>query len=142
MAAVWVALIQTNIPHDENDCNTKLFIQGDHHYLLLTSNGGISAWKSEEEAVESLEGPRKDCLNRGGTWAASAVVHAITFRPSIIRMESEEDLIKTFFPDQKVGEQSKCPLYTLGSVSGSMTGLLVDELVGEELWENGRKCFY
>lgn len=99
--------------------------------LMSGSDGVIEAFKTVKEGLDAFETPRRSGHARGYEASMSALIHAISFRPSIIQVEGTKDL------EDLLGEPP-WSVTGFGNVSGRMCGLEIkDQEKARKVFEGG-----
>jgi len=115
---------------DEKTYVVLIEAQGEY-YLMASDDNSIQAFKTETKGIQHFEAGYNDCHRRGYSQSMSALINAITFRPSIIESSSLE-----FITNHIVDENPK--IVKLINVSGHMKGITTRPEAAE-YWKNGTK---
>lgn len=105
---------------------------GNHIVVMVNrSDNAIQAFHTEQEGIDHFEGMYNINHARDYTSSMSALINNISFRPSIVGVESLDEVINNILSDPP-------KLLKLQNVSGRMMGISTRECA-EDYWEKGAK---
>ncbi len=102
----------------------------DAFYILSDDDGTVCGYDTEKAALDMVEGGYNSSHRRGYEASMSACVNWLFFKPKVVSTTGTDDLLARFFLTPQ------CTAVRLGSVAGSMTGLLCDRDV-KAIWDAG-----
>ena len=102
----------------------------DKYYLMSSPEGTVDAFDSCADACYHFEEGYRQAMAIGGNWPASAAINFLQFQPSVVEIESDEDVKSLVdIPFQN---------YALHSIAGLAHGIPCNAN-GEEAWKKGIK---
>lgn len=133
--SILTSFIGNNSPQQEIEMPepiawVALFEQKSNTYLM-THNGTIHGFRSQEDALAYFGDSYCDAHQRGIERSMSAVMHWITFQPAVVPLYTEHQLQDWIEAD----EDGKAAGVSFYAVCGVMTGVKIKDSVVKELKE-------
>lgn len=104
---------------------------GQDRYILTTNDYSILAWGSVDDALAYFEDGYMESHGRSYESSMSACIHAMTFQPVIVTLPDSIEELKGLIGEIK--------LFSLGSISGRMSGIKLPVALADDLISKGQQ---